>query len=87
MRKELIASPSEIALGRVLAGLERELVEATDEDIAAAAADLGVDPAMKGSAAFLGLLHARPRRIEDIFDVESLRAADAGYLKGGKDRD
>ena len=47
---------------RLLAALERELVEATDEEILAAARDLGMNPAMKGSAAFFGIsmIHAPP---------------------------
>ena len=52
MRKNLITMPPELALHRVLAGLEPELVEATDEEIEQAARDLGMDIHMKGSAAF-----------------------------------
>jgi hypothetical protein len=39
----------------LLAALERELIEATDEEILAAAGELGMNPAMKGSAAFFGI--------------------------------
>jgi len=39
----------------LLAALERELIEATDEEILAAAKELGMNPAMKGSAAFFGI--------------------------------
>ena len=42
----------EQALERILATLEAELVAATDDEIMAAAKDLGMNPAMKGSAAF-----------------------------------
>lgn len=35
--------------------LEQELTEATDEEILAAASDLGMNPAMKGSSAFFGV--------------------------------
>ena len=45
---------------RLLAALERELVAATDEEILAAAADLGMNPAMKGSAAFFGVTKGLP---------------------------
>lgn len=46
---------------RLLAALEQELMEATDEEILQAAADLGMNPAMKGSAAFFGVtVSARP---------------------------
>ncbi len=40
---------------RLLAALERELIEATDEEILEAAKDLGMNPEMKGSAAFFGI--------------------------------
>lgn len=40
---------------QLLAALERELMQATDEEILAAASDLGMNPAMKGSAAFFGV--------------------------------
>ena len=45
---------------RLLVALERELIEATDEEILEAARDLGMDPTMKGSAAFFGVTIARP---------------------------
>lgn len=40
---------------RLLAVLEQELTVATDEEILEAASDLGMNPAMKGSAAFFGV--------------------------------
>ncbi|HUN71873.1 MAG TPA: hypothetical protein VMU52_06135 [Steroidobacteraceae bacterium] len=40
---------------RLLAALEHELTGATDEEILEAAGDLGMNPAMKGSAAFFGV--------------------------------
>jgi hypothetical protein len=42
-------------LEQLLAALERELIEATDEEILEAASDLGMNPAMRGSAAFFGV--------------------------------
>jgi hypothetical protein len=45
----------EASLEHVLATLERELIDATDEEVLAAAAELGMDPSMKGSAAFMGV--------------------------------
>lgn len=44
-----------LTLERILLALERELLEASDEEIIAAARELGMNPAMKGSAAFMGL--------------------------------
>jgi hypothetical protein len=40
---------------RLLAALEQELITATDEEVVQAASDLGMNPAMKGSAAFFGV--------------------------------
>jgi hypothetical protein len=51
MRKTVNRTPPEVALDRVLAGLEKELVDATDEEIELAARDLGMNVRMKGSAA------------------------------------
>lgn len=39
----------------LLTALERELIESTDEEILEAASDLGMNPAIKGSAAFFGV--------------------------------
>lgn len=50
---------------RLLVALERELIEATDDEILEAARDLGMNPAMKGSAAFLGATIARPHHWPD----------------------
>jgi hypothetical protein len=44
----------------LLAALEQELIAATDEEILEAAADLGMNPAMKGSAAFFGVTKGLP---------------------------
>ena len=80
MRKHMIATRPEAVLTRVLCALEQELVEATDEEIEQAAADLGMNVRMKGSAAFFGV-HSYPKRIEDIFDVEDLREAYATFMR------
>jgi hypothetical protein len=55
MHTKLTQSMPAAALGRILDQLDRELIEASDDDILEAAADLGMNPMMKGSAAFLGL--------------------------------
>jgi hypothetical protein len=80
----MISTSPEVALNRVLAGLEKELVEATDEEIEQAAADLGMNVKMKGSAAFIGVTYTFPKRFEDLFDVETLRK---GYLEFMRKRD
>jgi hypothetical protein len=43
------------ALERLLLALEQEVVEATDEEVLAAARELGMNPTMKGSSAFTGV--------------------------------
>jgi DNA-directed RNA polymerase specialized sigma54-like protein len=55
MRTKLTPATSAAALGRMLDQLDRELIEASDEEVLEAARDLGMNPMMKGSAAFLGL--------------------------------
>jgi hypothetical protein len=61
----------ETALERVLDALEHELVAASDTDILEAANDLGMQPQMKGSAAFIGLRYASATpRAEDFFDAK-----------------
>jgi hypothetical protein len=52
------------ALERLLVALENELLEVSDEEILAVAVELGMNPAMKGSAAFIGVtLLARPMAV------------------------
>jgi hypothetical protein len=43
------------ALERLLLALEQELLNATDEEVFAAARELGMNPTMKGSSAFFGV--------------------------------
>jgi hypothetical protein len=59
------------ALGRILDQLDRELIDASDEDIMEAARDLGMNPMMKGSAAFLGL---QSFSLAEFFDNDALRS-------------
>lgn len=53
----------------MLLALERELVEATDAEIAEAAQDLGMNLAMKGSAAFIGLKYPSRSDIRAFFEA------------------
>lgn len=46
---------ADLRLERLLLELERDLTEATDEEILAAAHELGMNPAMRGSAALFGV--------------------------------
>jgi hypothetical protein len=51
----------DVGLERLIQGLERELLEAADEEFIAAAHELGMNPEMKGSAAFLGVKDLSPQ--------------------------
>lgn len=55
MRTKLTISQPEAALERLLDALANELTDVPDDEVIAAAKELGMNPMMKGSAAFLGL--------------------------------
>ena len=61
---------------RLLAALERELIEATDQEILEAASDLGMTPAMKGSAAFFGIATIPPLPLRPMDSLQSWESAD-----------
>jgi hypothetical protein len=67
MRSKMKAGLPDVTLTRLLAGLEQELISASDEEIFSAAEELGMNPAMKGSAAFIGLKFPVVPRAEDFF--------------------
>jgi hypothetical protein len=73
------------ALDRVLDGLAEELIAASDEEILAAARELGMDPGMRGSAAFLGLKYPILRYPHEIlagFDLDGLLPRSASLIEG-----
>jgi hypothetical protein len=67
----------DIGLEKLIHGLERELLEAADEEFLAGARDLGMKPEMKGSAAFLGVKNLSPQLLA------ALRRAYAERLQRG----
>jgi hypothetical protein len=71
MRTKVIATSPEVELARILKGLEQELIDATDEEIIEAAKDLGMNPKMKGSAAFAGLTFPAKPQLSDFFEFET----------------
>lgn len=71
MWNKLTSTTPAAALGRILDQLDRELIEASDEDILEAARDLGMNPLMKGSAAFLGL---QCFSLAEFFDSDALKS-------------
>jgi hypothetical protein len=64
---------AEVTLARLLAAFEQELITASDDEIMAAAEELGMNPAMKGSAAFAGLKYPMGPRLADFYNVEAWR--------------
>lgn len=56
------------ALDRVIDALAVDLVESTDEELLQAAKDLGMDPTMRGSAAFIGLKYPVAHELSDFFE-------------------
>jgi hypothetical protein len=73
MGTKVTRNPSQQVLTRILDAFAQELIEASDEEILEAAKDLGMDPNMKGSAAFLGVIHTAPRQLSEIFDLDELK--------------
>ncbi len=51
----------DVGLERLIHGLEKELLEAADEEFMAGAHELGMNPASKGSAAFVGVKDFSPQ--------------------------
>ena len=68
------------AFERVLEGLAEELIDSTDDELLEAARDLGMDPGMRGSAAFIGLKYPAIRGPSDFFGLPAALpvAADKG---------
>jgi len=63
----------DVGLEQLIHGLEQELLAAPDEEFMAGARDLGMNPEMKGSAAFLGVKNLSPQLLA------ALRAAYRGH--------
>ena len=69
----------DVGLERLIHGLEQELLAAPDEEFVAGARDLGMNPDMKGSAAFMGVKNMSPQILD------ALRRAYAERLGGEED--
>jgi hypothetical protein len=57
-------------LDRILEGLERELIDVSDEEIVEAARSLGMNLNAKGSAAFFGLRGPAKPQLSDFFGFD-----------------
>ena len=73
MPRQVTKQIRERRLQRVLVALEREVLQASDEEVRQAAQDAGIDPDMKGSIVWVGITFPAKVRMEEIFDIEVLR--------------
>jgi hypothetical protein len=81
MPRQMTQPTGDQRLQRVLIALERELLQASDEEIRQAAGDLGIEPDMKGSIAWLGIFFPNVvKRPEEVFDMDALRQQFRGRL-------
>jgi hypothetical protein len=78
MRTNVKQALPEVVLARILEAFGQELIEASDEEIMEAAKELGMDPHMKGSAAYAGLIFPAKWQLSDFFDVEAAQQRFAG---------
>jgi hypothetical protein len=85
MRTKVKGASPQVALTRILEGLGQELIDAPDEEIIAAAKDLGMDPKMRGSAAFAGLKYPARPQLSDFFELEVCRKIQAAPERIGAD--
>ena len=60
---------AEASLSRISEAFEQEIMESSEEEIMEAAKELGVNPAMKGSAAFIDLQFLFGLRDPDLYDM------------------
>lgn len=80
MVTRLRTTSPEVALAWILQALEEELIDSSDEEILDAAKDLGMDPEMKLSAAFRGLIYPSKWQLSDFFELDFCRTL-ADYLR------
>jgi hypothetical protein len=73
MRKKVTPAGAETALERILDALKQELIDASDREIHEAARELGMDLAMKASAAYAGLTYPSKAQLMDFFEFEAVR--------------
>ncbi len=77
----------ELGFERLLTALERDLLDATDEEIAAVAGELGIKPGMKGSIALFGITSAVLLRKPGAAQLIEKRSGDSVKQSGrAKDR-
>jgi hypothetical protein len=73
MPRQVTRITNETRLQRVLLALEQEVLQASDQELRQAAQDVGIDPDMKGSIAWVGIFYPGKVKMEEMFDLEALR--------------
>jgi hypothetical protein len=74
MRTKVMRIPPDTILMRILDALAQEAIDASDDEVIAAAADLRMDLNSRESAAFAGLtFFARPQ-VSEFFDVDVFKS-------------
>jgi hypothetical protein len=61
----------EASLSRLLEAFEQEILGASDEEIVEVAKELGMNPDMKGSAAFIDVKYAMRPRSRGIYGIDA----------------
>jgi hypothetical protein len=74
MSRQVTPPSNERRLQRLLVALENELLEASDEEVRQAAGDLGINPDMKGSIAWMGVLFPGKMRRDEVLDRDAIDA-------------
>jgi hypothetical protein len=69
----------ELGFERLLAALERDLLDANDEEISAVASELGIKPGMKGSIALFGITSTV--RLRPISAAQLMKQSDDSQKK------
>ena len=82
MHAKLKRAAAAARLERLIDALAEDLAEATDEEVLQACADLGMNPQMRGSAAFLGL-KGPSVTWREFFDTVELQHLQAAIAHGG----
>jgi hypothetical protein len=77
MRTKIKRIPPDTALLRIMDALAQEAIEASDEEVTEAAADLRMDLNSRESAAFAGLTYFVRPQVSDFFSVEVPKALQA----------
>lgn len=78
-------TPVELGFERLLAAFERDLLAATDQEIATVASELGIKPEMKGSIALFGITSAV--RLRKLGAAQSMRQSGDSVKQGGGAKD